>query len=208
MTHGNDPGRTLGFERLLFFSDAVFAIAITLLVLDIKLPPPVNGAIPYEEVVPKLIGYCVSFYVIGLYWLAHHRLFETVAGYDRPLLRANLAFLASIAFLPFPTSVIAEHAGQSWAVIFYALSLALAGAMLTVLTFVARRPALVVAGFTRGFTWHLIVRSLGTPLVFGTSALIALHYNSIAMAFWLLVLVMAPLTERIGRVVERRIDGD
>jgi len=166
MTHGSNPGRTLGFERLLFFSDAVLAIAITLLVLEIRLPAPVNGHIAFEEAVPKLIGYAVSFYVISLYWMAHHHLFENVADYDRHLLRANLAFLASIAFLPFPNSIIAEHAGEGWAVIFYSLSLAVAGVMLLVLTLVAQRSAVMAEGSTRGFAWRLIIRSLGAPLVF------------------------------------------
>lgn len=207
MTHASDPGRALGFERMLFFSDAVLAIAITLLVLEIRLPAPINGVVAFEEVVPKLVGYAISFYVISLYWLAHHRLFETVAGYDRPLLRANLAFLASIAFLPFPTSVIAEHAGQGWAVIFYALSLALAGAMLMVLTVVSRRAAVVAPGSTQGFTWRLVIRSLAAPLVFAVSALIALHDPVLAMWFWLSALVVVPLAEWLGRVTERRMDN-
>src|ERR1700723_51476 len=94
-------GRKLGFERFIFFSDAVFAIAITLLVLDLKVPNA--DAFALAPLIPKLLGFGISFYVIGRYWLAHHQLFEAVEGYDGLLLGANLWFLASIAFLPFPT---------------------------------------------------------------------------------------------------------
>jgi len=92
-------------------------------------------------------------------------------------------------------------------VVFYALSLAAAGGMLLVLTVVARRPALLAPGSKRGFTWHLIIRSLAAPIVFVTSALIALHDPALARSSWLLVLVVVPLAEWLGRVMERRIDG-
>ncbi len=208
MVPGASPGRALGYERMLFFSDAVFAIAITLLVLDLKLPPAVAGGIAIGPVIPKLFGFGISFYVISLYWLAHHRLFESITGHDRALLRTNLVFLASIAFLPFPTSVVAEYRDSTAAVIFYALSVATVGGLLVLLTLVARRPALMAPGATRGGTWRMVCRSLGAPLVFIATSVIAARYDpGLAMRCWLALVVVVPLAERIGRVFERRIDG-
>ena len=126
-------GRVLGFERFLLFSDAVFAIAITLLVLDLKPSLSSAGEFVIAPVIPNLIGFGLSFYVVGRYWLAHHQLFEAVRTYDRRLLTANLAFLASIVFLPFPTSVVALGKPVSRTVIFYTLSVAAVGLLMVAL---------------------------------------------------------------------------
>src|SRR5215472_2918297 len=96
-----------GYQRLLFFSDAVFAIAITLLVLDLRLPPG-SQVFDLAAVRQQIIGFVVSFYVIGRFWLSHHALFEGVAGYDVRLLATNLLFLAAVVFLPFPTTEVSE----------------------------------------------------------------------------------------------------
>jgi hypothetical protein len=141
-------GRKLGFERFIFFSDAVFAIAITLLVLDLRVPNA--DAFALAPLIPKLLGFGISFYVIGRYWLAHHRLFEAVEGYDGLLLGANLWFLASIAFLPFPTSVVTEARPNAAPVTFYAASMMVVGLAMFVLVLIARRPALLRPGQTRG----------------------------------------------------------
>ena len=207
MRVGGDAGQALGFERMLFFSDAVFAIAITLLVLNLRLPAIHSGVLTFDEIVPKLVGFVVSFFVIAQYWLAHHRLFESVKAYDAPLLRANLVFLASIAFLPFPTSAVAELVGTSIAVVFYALSVALVGLLQVMLTLVARRTALLAEGATRGGTWALVIRSLGAPLMFVATAIVAVHAPQLAMRLWLLLLIVLPLGVRLGTLVGRRIDA-
>ena len=161
--------RHLGFERLVFFSDAVFAIAITLLVLDLKLPPEAHGVIAVGALIPKLVGFIISFLVIGIYWLAHHRLFETIKGQDNPLRVANLIFLAAVAFLPFPTTLVAEGPAV-FPVVFYAISVAAVGLLLCVLTLVARRPRLLRAGETRGGTARFLIRSLAPPIYFLATA--------------------------------------
>ena len=207
MNIGGATGKTLGFERMLFFSDAVFAIAITLLVLDLRVPPIENGVLHLDALIPKLIGFVVSFFVISQYWLAHHRLFETVTRYDPPLLRANLLFLASIAFLPFPTSAVAELSRTGIAVMFYALSVAGVGLLLFTLILVARRPALCAQGATRGGTWAMAIRSLGAPLLFMTTAAVAAANPSLATRLWWLLLIVLPLSTRLGAAIGRRIDA-
>src|SRR5690349_22747153 len=107
-----------GLERLVFFSDAVFAIAITLLALEIRLPA-LEGELSNEALLaalnglwPRYLAYGISFLAIGLYWLVHHRTFRAVERYDARLLMLNLVALAGIAFMPFPTTVISEHANR------------------------------------------------------------------------------------------------
>lgn len=95
-------------ERMILFSDAVFAIAITLLVIDIRLPEGnlssrVEVINMVMEKLPQLIGFAVSFFVIGQFWVSHHRLFSFVTSYDSGLLWLNLHLLFWIALVPFST---------------------------------------------------------------------------------------------------------
>jgi uncharacterized membrane protein len=96
-------------NRLEAFSDGVFAIAITLLVLEIKVPPP-NTALGAEllQLWPSYLAYVVSFLVIGAIWINHHAMFHHIVRVDGTLLLLNVLHLMLIAFLPFPTAVLAE----------------------------------------------------------------------------------------------------
>jgi uncharacterized membrane protein len=198
-------GRRLGFERLVLFSDAVFAIAITLLVLDLRVPD--GGAFTLGPLIPKLLGFAISFYAIGQYWMAHHRLFEGVQAYDGLLLAANLCFLASIAFLPFPTSVVTQIRQSPAPVTFYAGSLMAVGLAMLALVLIARRPAMLRPGETRGGTVRAAVSACAAPLVFAGTAIAAA--SGLRSALWLFVL-LTPVgwaAERIGRAIGRRVDA-
>ena len=96
-------------NRLEAFSDGVFAIAITLLVLEIKVPPP-STALGAEllNLWPSYLAYVVSFLVIGAIWINHHAMFKHIVRVDGMLLLLNVLHLMLIAFLPFPTAVFAE----------------------------------------------------------------------------------------------------
>jgi uncharacterized membrane protein len=98
-------------NRLEAFSDGVFAIAITLLVIDIR-PPHARGdelAHALRLQWPSYIAYATSFLVIGVMWLNHHRMIDPVQVADTPLLLLNLHLLLWTALIPFPTAVVAEH---------------------------------------------------------------------------------------------------
>ncbi|HWG62486.1 MAG TPA: TMEM175 family protein [Streptosporangiaceae bacterium] len=121
----------LEYDRVLFFSDAIFAIAITLLVLDIHVPSSANASAgkALSAGVPRITSFVISFLVIGMFWMGHHRIFRLITGLDRPLIALNLLFLGTIAFMPYPTALL--RIGNSLerpAVIFYALCISLAGA--------------------------------------------------------------------------------
>jgi uncharacterized membrane protein len=105
-----DPAheRHLGTARLEALSDGVFAIAITLLVLDLALRPPGS---PLEQVLrawPSYVAYIVSFLTIGAAWLGHTELTDGLVRADQILLRINLVLLLVVVFLPFPTRLVAE----------------------------------------------------------------------------------------------------
>ena len=121
------PGRVLGKGRMEAFSDGVFAIAITLLVLDVTVHPP---GTPLEQVLhawPAYVAYVVSFLTIGAAWLAHTALTDRLARSDGIFLRLNLLALLVVAFLPFPTRLVADalqHTdAERVAVTFYGLTL-------------------------------------------------------------------------------------
>ena len=92
--HKGNERSSLGLERLVFFSDAVFAIAITLLVIDIRLPEDLRIAGTRElaealwALLPRHVSYVISFVIIGSFWLKHHAMFEIIAAHDARLLVA------------------------------------------------------------------------------------------------------------------------
>ncbi len=98
-------------DRLEAFSDGVIAIAITLLVLELRIPEADDGglwrALLHEW--PSFAAYVVSFMTIGIMWVNHHTLFRHVSVFDRPLLFLNLLLLLGIALVPFPTALLARH---------------------------------------------------------------------------------------------------
>jgi uncharacterized membrane protein len=101
-----------GFDRFVNFSDAVVAIAITLLVLPLVNTAANIGSESGSDLIAthefKLFIFVLSFAVIGQFWLVHHRMFESAIGYNDQLLWANFLWLASIVFLPFPTELLAS----------------------------------------------------------------------------------------------------
>ena len=102
-------------SRVEAFSDGVFAIAITLLILEIKVPPAGSGALHRDLLRqwPSYFSFLVSFAFIGIMWINHHRLFTHIARCDDALLILNLLLLLGVVVVPFPTAVLATHLGQS-----------------------------------------------------------------------------------------------
>jgi uncharacterized membrane protein len=99
---------TISSSRLETFSDGVFAIAATLLILDVRAGPGELGARLLHSW-PSFVAYAVSFLTIGIIWINHHTIFTQIRRVDRLFLLINVAFLMVVAFIPFPTSLIASH---------------------------------------------------------------------------------------------------
>jgi uncharacterized membrane protein len=97
-------------SRLEAFSDGVFAIAITLLIIEVHVPDAAPGRLAHDlaEQWPSYAAYVVSFLQIGIVWVNHHTLLAHVARTDRTLLFLNLLMLMCVAFIPFPTALLAE----------------------------------------------------------------------------------------------------
>jgi uncharacterized membrane protein len=124
------------------FSDGVFAIVITLLILEIKVPDPHSipaGQIAHElphrlwELKAVFIAYVLSFFIVGTFWVAHHNIFKLFRRTDRMFMWINLALLMCVAFIPFPTALIGEYVDQPIATVVYGLTVTACSVLLLAL---------------------------------------------------------------------------
>jgi uncharacterized membrane protein len=189
-----ENGREL--DRIVYFSDAVFAIAITLLVLDIHVPEIperlVDEQLPGRLLAlwPKYLSYVLSFVVILMYWMAHHIIFRAIKRYDRTLIWLNSLFLMCIAFLPFPTSLLGEYGDNQLAVAIYAASLAVARLLLTAVWWYASSGhRLIDENFPASTIRIYLVRGLAVALAFVISIGISFFSVSAATYSWILLVV-------------------
>ncbi|MBD1395216.1 TMEM175 family protein [Mucilaginibacter glaciei] len=184
-------------DRIALFSDAVFAIAITLLIIEIKIPdihPPFSDAKMLDALgmlIGKFIGLIVSFFVIGRYWIFHHRLFGYLTNYNGKLLWVNLWFLLSIVLMPFSSAFFSEYyiAGLRIPLIFYVLNICFTGFMNFRLLKVVSNPKY---NLSTGLTDRTKVRfyqqrSMIAPLVFMFAALVSFINLYLAYAAFLLI---------------------
>ena len=189
----------LGLERLIFFSDAVFAIAVTLLALEIRLPAG-EGSLTDEQLLktlqtiwPKYLGYVVSFLVIGVFWIGHHRKFRFIERYDKNLILLNLILLMFVAFVPFPTSVIIEYGNQT-ATIFYALIMMILGLLSAAIwRYASLNHRLIDLQLEQQQCRHEALRTLAVPGVFLLSIFIAFFNADLAKISWVLIAVVLKL---------------
>ena len=132
----NELKKEFQLERMILFSDAVFAIAITLLVIELKVPEIDRSELTEGKLlqalghmIPKFFGFVISFMFIGIYWTVHHRLFGYVINYTPKLLRLNLLFLFAVALMPFSTAFYSEYIMRHviTPVVFYTANIILLG---------------------------------------------------------------------------------
>lgn len=180
----------LSTKRIEAFSDGVFAIAITLLIIEIKVPHLQNGtdgAIGLSAVLLDLwshyFAYVLSFLMIGIYWVNHHYLFGLFKRTDHIFGLLNVFFLMCIAFVPFPTAVLGEYLtdehNRHSAVIFYALGLTLpAFAWFLIWFYASRNFRLVDKNLSPHFVAYLTRKFLITDIIYFSALLISL-WNSI-----------------------------
>jgi uncharacterized membrane protein len=141
--HRDEAG--VEFNRIVAFSDGVFAIAITLLVLGLLIP---EGESDLTQVLlnqdADLIAYGISFAVIGRLWISHHRFFATLERFDAGLMGLNLVYLAFLVLVPFTSQVLGDYSSETAAVVLYAINLACVS-----LTFQAQ----IIYAYRRDLVW-------------------------------------------------------
>jgi uncharacterized membrane protein len=187
------------FGRIVAFSDGVFSIAITLLVLAITIDP----GIPKDELAhalwerhEALLAYAISFAVIGRFWVVHHSFFSEVKAFDGKLIALNMLYLGWIVLIPFSSQVLGDYNGQTPAEILYAANLAGVTLIGQWMAWDARR-----AGLTRiGEVQHVegMIRSLYIAGVFLLSIAVAFVAPHVAPFIWFLL-----FAEPSGHIVKR-----
>jgi uncharacterized membrane protein len=142
-------------DRLEMFSDGVLAIAITLLIIEVHVPEAGRQGLWHAlgQEWPSYVAYAVSFLTIGIMWVNHHGMFDRIAFTDRGLLFLNLGLLAGIAFLPFPTALLARYIRDSdnaaTAAVVYGVTMVVIGLFFAaLLEYLRRHPNLLKAGVT------------------------------------------------------------
>jgi uncharacterized membrane protein len=165
----NKEHSAISFERIVFFSDAVFAIVITLLVLEIKVPhvdehssQTLRQAL--VQLIPKFMGFICSFFIVGLMWFEHHRIFRFIDGFSAGLIWRNLIFLLVITFIPFPTALFSEYTWSITAFLIYTMTFGLAALAKFWLWTYAVKASLIRTGTDPLTVTKISRRSLAVPL--------------------------------------------
>lgn len=186
--------------RVESFSDAVFAIAITLMVLDIRQPAqsgPLLRAVLRQW--PSILAYALSFLLVGVVWVNHHLVFHLIARVDMGVLWYNLLLLLDVAFMPYPTVVLANalisHRGETTAAVLYGATLVVLGVLFNLTWFHAARHRRLL----RPDAAPEVVRAMGLRFVGGTVlcaaiTLVALVQVELSLAFYGLVLAYYGVT--------------
>jgi len=203
--------RTLELDRLVNFSDAVFAIAATVLVLSISFslklePPDLDRKLWHEfgDVLPQVLAYALSFFIIARNWLGHHRMFKIIRRIDGRFIALNLAVLGLIALVPFPTEVYGNYAQERPALIVYCVAISAPSiASAVMFSYAAKDNRLIDPSTPPDLLTHSRLRSLSIPAVFLTSIPLSLVSVGLAQFWWLW---MFPLriyfTRRYGKITD------
>ena len=184
-------------DRIVNLSDGVFAIAITLLVLDIRAPDipenMVSSQLPAAllSLWPDYLGYFLSFVGISAFWLIHHSIFRPIRSYDRTLLYLNFLFLMVVAFVPFPTSLLGEYGDHQLPVAIYAATLAVGRLLLTATHWYSTRNNQLLDEPQDPATVRFFLRrGLMIPAIFLFSIAISFLSVSVAICSWLVMLAV------------------
>ncbi|MFN7149817.1 MAG: TMEM175 family protein [Microthrixaceae bacterium] len=185
------------FGRVVFFSDAVFAIALTLLALDLRVTDlrgdpdaPASMLSALDGLVPQLVAYGVGFLLLAKYWLAHHRFMSRVGAIDGRFMGLNLTYLGFVALLPFPTALIGEYESNPISGVAFALALATVSLMETVLLVHAHRAGLFIRPLSDAQFRHEALASTQPAIMFVITIPIAFISPTYMLLSWL---VVAPL---------------
>ena len=189
----NEP---LALERIVFFSDAVIAIAITLLTIDLRLPD-ISGATDatflqaLANLFPEYFAFFISFAVIAIYWIAHHRMFRFIVDWDGGLVGINLVFLFFVVQQPLLASILGSYGNLSSATAVYAIGLSLMGFSSVLLWIYAVQRRLVSPDMSPSLIRYVGVRSAGAAVVFAVSAPLAFVSPQLAQVSWLAAAIIS-----------------
>ena len=189
-TRWRREGFGLEFDRVANFADAIYAIALTLIVVGIEVPPLEDESSGRElldglnGLLPDIITFFVVFFVVGNYWLAHHRFIGWLSVVDRRLISIELVYLSVIAFLPFPAALLGRLDDNPVALAIFASAMAVASLLESVAMGHAHRNRLMKRQLSESaYRWERGA-SLSPVVVFVVSIPLGFVSIWLAIGFW------------------------
>lgn len=182
-------------NRVLGFSDAVFAFAATLLVLKIDLPNLGNGEFSTQlssaliALWPTYLANIISFLIIGYYWLNHHAIFGLLSRLSKGIVWLNILFLVFLSFLPFPVELYGDYPMEKIAIGFYSMSLAIVGLFLLSIWKYANSHNLINKNLTKRHIRYYTLRLLVAPVVFICATFLVIVDPIISQFSWIFVAI-------------------
>jgi uncharacterized membrane protein len=191
--------RGLEFDRVSFFTDAVYAIAMTLLVVDLRVG---RGAGPLVAVLDdmnyEIFGFFLGFLIIGRFWLAHHRFFGALRSVDLSMVRLNLVYLALVAFCPFPVGLISAYEEDPTAFLLFAVTVAGISLLEVVLLLMAARGGHLARDLSpAGLRYTLAMASSPVVVILLSLPLVAFSTTA-ALLFWLAMIPVGIAFDRFA----------
>jgi uncharacterized membrane protein len=198
-----EAGKLRGIDRVNGFSDAVFAVAITLLILTITVPIVSDSgelASALDAMWPQFISFLISFVIIGQFWMSHHVMFRYLQRHSPGFLWINLFFLMFIVFLPFSTDLMSEYGDSVLAVAFYDLNMvAASGTLLLLWWYMSYHKNLVSDDLDPGLRRHLLLNQSAIAFVFLCAIGIAFINIPASQYFYLTLIPAGFFLERVSR---------
>lgn len=194
----------LARNRIEALTDGVFAVAMTLLVLDIKVPE-LPQPTATEELVrqlfalwPKLLSYAISFVILGVYWVGHHVQLSFIRRADRPLLWINILFLLWVALVPFSTALLSAYSQSQAAVIIYGANLIAIGLSLAFhWWYVTTERRHVDPDMHPGLVRGAMFRTLMGPVVYLVAIAVSFFTTQLSLVLYALVPILYIVPGRI-----------
>lgn len=203
MTQERDLAVNLNLERTVYFSDAVIAIAMTLLALELPVPMGTTSAEVMhsfrQNFEDDYQGFLISFVVIAAFWYQHHRFFQVVARADTRLIMANLLGLLAIVLVPFATKVLSAQNEFALGPVFYSSVMLLWCVSYVLMVLVADRGGLWREGTPSTVRGNMIFGATSALSMFAVSIPIAFASPTLAQLSWMLIPVVAVVSGRIRR---------
>jgi uncharacterized membrane protein len=194
----------LGRNRVEALTDGIFAVAMTLLVLDIKVPEAqqatgaANLPLNLLALVPKVLSYIISFIILGVYWVGHHAQLAFIHRADRPLLWINIVFLLWVALVPFSTALLSEYSNTRMAIGIYGGNLIAIGLTLALHWWYATAGSRHVdPAIDRALVRGAMYRTLMGPFVYLLAILLSFIKVELSLILYALVPILYILPGRI-----------
>ena len=182
-------------EHVVSFGDAIFAFSITFMAVLIEIPNlPANLSQTeviqslVEDLGPRFAIYVISFFVIGLYWISYHQIFDHIEGSHGVIVWLNLLFLFFITIIPFAVDLQVDYGFYQVIFVLYALVLTIGGLMLTLIWLDARKNKLIDNTVSHTEIQNVLLESILLPSVFVISILISIVDLQIAYYFWVVII--------------------